>query len=202
MQLIHKSPFLGLFPYGYLNDVDQLNETSLPPVSCWYSGLKSCNILSADYDAYMELLDEGYSTSKALQCLNLDRIPKNATETLQELKTLWENENFLLRDYATFYLKKDIEPMLEASVKQSDLYFNRWKINIFRDHMGLPSIAAKVAMRQFAKQHKPVFVPSSYAYKLLNKHMIGGLSILFSMQGLKGITKLCAHFTSIPIFFT
>ena len=35
----------GLFPYEYLNDMNVLSDTQLPPPEQWYSKLKGCNEL-------------------------------------------------------------------------------------------------------------------------------------------------------------
>ncbi len=56
----------GFFPYEWFDDVSKLDVTELPPVECFRSKLKNCNVLSADQDRYNELLTTGMS--EALVC--------------------------------------------------------------------------------------------------------------------------------------
>jgi len=40
----------GIFPYEYINSVDRLNETGLPPKSPFYSKLNNTDISDEDYE--------------------------------------------------------------------------------------------------------------------------------------------------------
>ena len=39
----------GIYPYDYVNSVERLTETELPPKSAFYSKLNDCDISDADY---------------------------------------------------------------------------------------------------------------------------------------------------------
>ena len=39
----------GVYPYDYMNCIERLGETSLPPIECFYSKLKDTNISKEDY---------------------------------------------------------------------------------------------------------------------------------------------------------
>ena len=40
----------GIYPYDYVNSVERLTETELPPKSAFYSKLNDCDISDADYN--------------------------------------------------------------------------------------------------------------------------------------------------------
>ena len=40
----------GFFPYQWVDGLDQLNETSLPPHAAFYSSLKNTNITEQEYE--------------------------------------------------------------------------------------------------------------------------------------------------------
>ena len=40
----------GIYPYDYVNSVERLSETELPPKSAFYSKLNDCDISDADYN--------------------------------------------------------------------------------------------------------------------------------------------------------
>ena len=55
----------GFFPYEWFDCAEKLNETCLPPIGCFWSQLKNCNVLSADRDKYTKLLENGMSQALA-----------------------------------------------------------------------------------------------------------------------------------------
>ena len=40
----------GVFPYGWYDDVEKLNETKLPPIEAFYSSLRGEGISEKDYE--------------------------------------------------------------------------------------------------------------------------------------------------------
>ena len=44
----------GFFPYEWFDSAKKLNETQLPPIESFWSKLKNHNVLSVDYDKYMD----------------------------------------------------------------------------------------------------------------------------------------------------
>lgn len=53
----------GFFPYDYIDSLDRLSETALPPHECFYSKLKQSNISPEDYQfCLMVWMNEGMTT--------------------------------------------------------------------------------------------------------------------------------------------
>ena len=56
----------GVYPYDHVDCIERLNETSLPPIECFYSRLNDTNISEKDY-AHAQLV-WGTQTSYAASC--------------------------------------------------------------------------------------------------------------------------------------
>ena len=44
----------GFFPYEWFDSAEKLNETQLPPIESFWNKLKNHNVLSVDYDKFMD----------------------------------------------------------------------------------------------------------------------------------------------------
>jgi len=103
------------YPYDYMDSLEKLKERELPPLHCWMSGLKNCNILEQDKQLYEKYLADGKSEEEALKLLDLEQPPPNGEEKLQELKNEWQDLGFsTMRDYTNHYLTADLEPMAKC----------------------------------------------------------------------------------------
>ena len=52
----------GFFPYEWFDHPDKMQNTKLPPYDAFYSKLRSCNPLEAEYTDYVNLLKSGLTT--------------------------------------------------------------------------------------------------------------------------------------------
>ena len=48
----------GFFPYEWVDGLDKLNETSLPPHAAFYSSLKNTNITEQEYEYCQQVWEE------------------------------------------------------------------------------------------------------------------------------------------------
>ena len=55
--------------YEWLDSAEKLNETQLPPTESFWSKLKSHNVLSVDYDKFMDCKKMGIEEKEALKTL-------------------------------------------------------------------------------------------------------------------------------------
>ena len=183
--------FKSKLPYGWLKSLSCLEETKLPPYEDWYSLLREHNILEADHDYYLYLLEEGQSEEQALKTMNLIKPPPTGQELLIELQNLWESNGFkTFRDFLSYYLTQDVKPFLDASERQLKIFQDKYKICIYRDYVSLSSIAIKIAFSYLDAY--PVFVPAKELYQELAKTP-GGQSIIFQREAIGGITKIRPH---------
>ena len=55
----------GFFPYEWFDHADKMQNTELPPYDAFYSKLRSCNTLEAEYTDYVNLRKSGLTTEQA-----------------------------------------------------------------------------------------------------------------------------------------
>ena len=60
----------GFFPYEWFHHPDKMQNTELLPYDAFYSKLRSCNPLEAQYTDYVNLLKSGLTTEQAVVKLN------------------------------------------------------------------------------------------------------------------------------------
>ena len=59
------------FPYEKVDHPDKMQNTELPPHYAFYSKLRSCNLLEAEYTDYVNLLKNGFTTEQVVVNLGL-----------------------------------------------------------------------------------------------------------------------------------
>ena len=60
-----------------------MQDTELPPYDAFYSKLRSCNPLEAEYKDYVNLLKSGLTTEQAVVKLKLSKTPPTGIESYQ-----------------------------------------------------------------------------------------------------------------------
>ena len=65
----------GFFFYEWFDHPDKLQNTEPPPYDAFYSKLRSCNTLEAQYTDYVNLLKSGLTTEQAIIRLKLSKPP-------------------------------------------------------------------------------------------------------------------------------
>ena len=63
----------GFFPGEWFDHPDKLKNTELPPYNAFYSKLRSCNLLEAEYRDYVNLLKSGLIAEQAVIKLKLSK---------------------------------------------------------------------------------------------------------------------------------
>ena len=106
-----------------------MKNTELPPYDAFYSKLRSCNPLEAEYTEYVNLLKSGLTTEQAVIKLELLKPPPTGIENYQYLQQIWKQEQMRsLKNFSRRYNNKDVVPTLEAM--QEWLIFTETKISI------------------------------------------------------------------------
>ena len=73
----------GFFPYEWFDNADKMQNTEFPPYDAFYSKLRSCNPLEAEYTDYVNLLKSGLTREQAVVKLKLSKPPPTGTENYQ-----------------------------------------------------------------------------------------------------------------------
>ena len=82
----------GFFPYEWFEHPDKMQNTELPPYVVFYSKVRSCNPLEADYTDYVNLLKSGLATEQAVVKLKLSKPPHTGIANYQNLQKIWKQE--------------------------------------------------------------------------------------------------------------
>ena len=108
----------AISPYEWLDHPDKMKNTELPPYDAFYSKLRSCNPLEAEYTDYVNLLKSGLITEQAVVKLKLSNPPPTGIENYQYLQQIWKQEQMSsFKDSLRWYNNKDVVPTLEAIQK-------------------------------------------------------------------------------------
>ena len=78
------------FPYEWFDHPDKMQNTEFPPYDAFYSKLRSCNHLEAEYTDYVNLLKSGLTTEQAVVKLKLSKPPPTGMENYQYLQQRWK----------------------------------------------------------------------------------------------------------------
>ena len=82
------------FPYEWFEQPDKLQNTELPPYDAFFSKLRSCNPLEAEYKDYVILLKGGLTTEQALVKLKLSKPPPTGIENYEYLHQMSPFKDF------------------------------------------------------------------------------------------------------------
>ena len=92
----------GFFPYEWFNHPDKMQNTELPPYDAFYSKLRGCNPLKAEYTEYVNLVKSGMTAEEAVAKLKLSKTPPTGVENYQYLQKICKagTYEFILRLFA------------------------------------------------------------------------------------------------------
>ena len=103
-----------------------MQNTELPPYDDFYSKLRSCNPLEAEYTDYVNLLKSGLSTEQAVVKLKLSKPPPTRVDNYQYLQQIWKQEHMSsFKEFLRWYNKEDVVPILKAMQKMIAFYHDK-----------------------------------------------------------------------------
>ena len=103
-----------------------MQKTELPPYDAFYSNLRSCNLLEAEYTDYVDLLKNGLTTEQAVVKLKLSKPPPTRIEKYQYLQQRLKHEQMSwFKGFSRWYNNKDVAPTLEAMQKMIAFYHDK-----------------------------------------------------------------------------
>ena len=117
----------GFFPYEWFDHPDKIQNTSLPPYDAFYSKLRRCNPLEAEYTDYVNLLKNGLSTEQAVVKLKLSKPPPTVIEDYQYLQQILKQDQMSsFKNFLRWYDNKDVVPNFTSHSK-NDCFLLRQK---------------------------------------------------------------------------
>ena len=120
-----------------------MQNTELPPYDAFYSQLRSCNPLEAEYTENVNVLKSGLTTEQAVFKLKLSKPmpPPTGIENYQYLQQIWKQEQMRsFKNFLPWYNNKDVVPTLEAMQKMIAFYHDQ-DIDMLKLGYTLPKLA-------------------------------------------------------------
>ena len=180
----------GFFPYEWFDSAEKMNESQLPPIESFWSKLKNHNVLSVDYDKFMDCKKRGIEEKEALKKLKLKTVPKNAEENYRELQNIWEKENMnTFRDFLKWYNNKDVVPTLDAMTKMIQFYHSK-QIDMLKLGCTLPNLANRFLHSSTDAAFFPFCEQDKEYDNYIRNWLTGGPSIIFTRYAKVGETKI------------
>ena len=131
----------GFLPYEWFDHPHKMQNTELPAYDTFYSKLRSCNPLEAEYTNYVNLLKSGLTTEQAVVKLRLSKPPPTGIENYQYLQQIWKQEQMSsFKDFLRWYNNKAVVPTLEAMQKMIAFYHDK-DIDMLKLGCTLPNLA-------------------------------------------------------------
>lgn len=87
------------------------------------------------------------------------------------------------------HFSADILPFVQAAEKVSKTFMKTFDIQLYRCYPSIPSVAVAVAFQKYLTD-VPIYIPSKQCYELIRDSTPAGQSILFTLEALKGKTKI------------
>ena len=118
-----------------------MQNTKLPPYDAFYSRLRSCNPLEAEYTDYVNTLKSPLTTEQAVVKFKLSKPPPTGIENNQYLRQRWKQEQrSSFKDFLRWYNIEDVVPTLEAMQKMIAFYHDK-NIDMLKLGCTLPKLA-------------------------------------------------------------
>ena len=193
----------NIFPYEWFDHPDKMQNTELPPYVTFYSKLRRCNPLEAEYTDYVNLLKSGLTTEQALVKLKLSKPPPAGIEKYQYLQQIWKQEQMsTFKDFLRWYNKKDFLPTLEAMQKTIAFYHGKG-INLLKLGCTLSKLANICSQKSTDAKFYPFTEGDKDHLEKSRKDVVGGPTIGFTRKAvvnetfIRKSTNLCKSFVRI-----
>ena len=172
----------GLFPYDYFEHADKMQNTELPPYDAFYSKLRSCNPLEAEYMDYFILLKSGLTTEQAVVKLKLSKPPPTVIENYQYLQQIWKQKQMSsFKDCLRWYNNKDVVPTLKAMQKLIPFYHDK-EIDMLKVSCISPNLADICLHKSTGAKFYPFTEGDKDLLENIREHVVDGPSIVFTRK--------------------
>ena len=172
------------FPYDWFDQPDKMQNTELPPYDAFYSKLRSCYPLQAEYtdSDYVNLSKSGLTTEQAVVKLKLSKPPPTGIENYQYLQQIWKQEQMSsFKDFLRWYNNKYVVPTLEAMQKMIAFYHDK-DIDMLKLGCTLPNLANICLNKSTDAKFYPFTEGDRDLLEKIREYVVGGSSIVFTRK--------------------
>ena len=180
-----------------------MQNTELPPYDAFYSKLRGCNALAAEYTDCVNLLKSGLTTEQAVVKLKLSKPPLTGIENYQYLQQIWKQEQMSsFKDFLRCYNNKDVVPTLEAMQKMIAFYHDK-NIDMLKLDCTLPSPANICLHKSTDAKSYPFTEGDKHLLEKTREDVVGGPFIVFTREAVvdetffRKSTNLCKSIVGI-----
>ena len=172
----------GFFPYEWFDHPDKMRNTELPPSYAFYSKLRSCNPLEAEYTDYVNLLKSGLTTEQAVVKLKLSKPPPTGTENYQYLQQIWKQEQMgSFKNFLRWYNNRDVVATLEAMQKRIAFYHDK-DDDMLKLGCTLPNLANICLHKSTDAKLYPFTEGNKDLLEKIREDVVSGPSIVFTRK--------------------
>ena len=172
----------GYFPWEWINDIEKLNITQLPPYETFFSKLNNNNTLQKDYSDFQCSIDARLTSKEALSKLKLKQPPATGQETYQNLTSFLQQENMRsLKDFLLKYNNNDVVPTLEAMQKVIDFYTKKGT-DIAKLGCTLSNLGKICLHKSTTANNYPFTGSDKNLVEKLREDMVGGIFLIFTRK--------------------
>ena len=180
-----------------------MQYTELPSNDAFYSKLRTCNPLEAEYPDYVNLLKSGLTTEQAVVKLKLSKPPPTGVENYQYLQPMWKQEQMSsFKDFLRWYNNKDVVPTLEAMQKMIAFYHDKDN-DMSNFGCTLPNLATVCLHKSTDAKFYPFTEGDKDLFEKIREDVAGGPSIVSTRKAvvdetfIRKSTNLCKSFVGI-----
>ena len=185
------------FPYEWFDQPDKMQKTELPPYDSFYSKLRSCNPLEAEYTDYVNLLKSGVTTEQAVVKLKLSKPPPTGIKNYQYLQQIRNQEQMSsFKDFSRWYNNKDVVPTLETMQKMVAFYHDK-DIDVLKLGCTLPNLVNICLHKSTDAKFYPFTEGHKDLLEKIREEVFGGPSIVFTRKAvvdetfIRNSTNIC-----------
>ena len=159
-----------------------MKNTELPLYDAFYSKLRSCNPLEAEYTDYVNLLKNGLTTEQAVVKLGLSKPPPTGIENYQYLQQIWKQEQMSsFKAILRWYNRKDVVPTSEAMQKMI-AFFHDKDIDMLKLGCTLPNLDNICLHKSTDAKFYPFTEGDKDLLEKVREDVVGGPSIVFTRK--------------------
>ena len=159
-----------------------MQNTELPPFDAFYSELRSCNPIEAEYMDYVNLQKSGLNTKQAVVKLKLSKPPPTGIENYQYLTQIWKQEQMRsFKNFLRWYNNKDVVPTLEAMQKMIVFYHDK-DIDMLKLGCTLPNLDNICLHESTDAKFYPFTEGDKDILEKNRQDVVGGPSIVFTRK--------------------
>ena len=191
------------FPYEWFDHLDKMQKKERPPYDAFYSKLRSCNPLEAEYTDYVNLMKNGLTTEQAVVKFKLSKLPPTEVESYQYLQQIWKHEKVSsIKDFLRWCNNKDV-PTLEAMQKMIAFYHDK-DIDMLKLGCTLPNLANICLHKPTDAKFYPFKEGDKDLLEKIREGAVGGPSIILHAKQLlmKLIFESLQTYTNLLLVLT